>query len=499
MSRLSGFFGLQQAGDEAIRLVRLMLVFMPAMAAAFMLSTTFWMIYIAESLGGGDYMAGLRMVGVLVVIQLLVQTVLDYPSGVMGDYIGQRYVIATALICYGLAFWTASTVSESSPFVYFVIIYVLMGIGQSQESGAWLSWFDNNYRVAMPHDRDRKMYGMMTGRMGMVFQVISTLVLLPGAWLAVMFSRVAVFRLQAVLSLVLAVAVLRLIKDLPEAEVLRRQQRAAAGGYRKTFSDGLSFLVSNRFVLFVFTGEMLLAATGLVWWQIVLFPFYFVYLLTDVAVSGFRTLVFIPNAISQERSGIWSRRFDAVKWVPRFRLLQFGGFVFYALLAMTTYLLVPPGIGSAQLVAVFIPLTNIPLFEVPVQSVPALILIFIIFTIGDFMGGFAEVLSQRIMIDVIPNRLRNSMYSLRPTLSIICAIFLIPLFSWLLPTHGLSWTFSVMAVVALLGTLLVRHGYSYPISPQRDIMAQESQSIQSASADEPLDTDSSSEERVSMD
>ena len=201
-STFARVFGLEEPTANAIRLVKILVVMLPSFAMSFQISTTFWMIHIAESLGDGDYIAGLTMVGVLVVIQLLIQTLLDYPTGAIGDWIGQRYVIASALICYAIAFYITSLVDENSPFFMFVIIYILMGLGASQESGAFNAWFDNNYRVAMPHDKDRKMYGVFWGRMGMVWQVASTAVLLPGSWLALIYRRQGVFLLQAIFSII---------------------------------------------------------------------------------------------------------------------------------------------------------------------------------------------------------------------------------------------------------------------------------------------------------
>jgi MFS family permease len=393
-------------------------------------------------------------------IQLVIRTILDYPSGALGDFIGQRFVIATALTCYAIGFWLTSIVDVGTPYPYFVAIYVVMGIGQSQESGAWGAWFDNNYRVAMPHDKDRKMYGVMQGRSGMLFQIVATLVLLPGAWLAVFYTERWVFRFQAIMSVFLALVVLKVIKDFPEAEALRKKQNAAPGGYSRVLKDGLKFVGSSRFVSFVILGETILFATGVVWWEIILFPLYFVYLLSYVGISGFRTLVFIPNVAAAERSGIWSRRFDPVKWIPRFRLLQFCGFVFYLLLSMTTFIFMPPALEEAHMITIFIPLTSIALFEVPAESVIPLTLIFIIFIIGDFLGAFADVLTQRVLIDVIPNRIRNSLYSLRPALTILCAIPLIWFFSQFLPLYGFGPSFALISIVALAGAALIRVGFS---------------------------------------
>ena len=469
MSIIARFFGLQQPTDKALWLVRTMVLLMPTMAATFMISTTFWMIFIATSLGGGDLMAGLPLIGVLVIIQLVIRTVLDYPSGALGDYIGQRYVIATALTCYAIGFWLTSTVDTGTPYIVFVAIYVVLGVGQSQESGAWAAWFDNNYRVAMPHDKDRKMYGVMQGRSGMIFQIVSTLVLLPGAWLAVAYTERWVFRFQGILCLFLALIVLRVIRDFPEAQALRKKQNASSGGYSRVLVDGLKFVGSSRFVFFIFMGETVLFATGILWWEIILFPFYFTYLLSYIGISGFRTLVFIPNVASQERSGIWSRRFDPVKWIPRLRLLQFCGFVFYVLLSATTFIFKPPAPEEAHMIMVFIPLTSIALFEVPAESVIPLTLIFMIFLLGDFLGAFADVLTQRVLIDVIPNRIRNSLYSLRPALAILCAVPLIWFFSVFLPAYGFGLTFALVAIVALVGSALIKVGFSYPIPKAKDI------------------------------
>ena len=58
----------------------------------------------------------------------------------------------------------------------------------------------------MPHDKDRKQYGVFWGKVGMVWQLVSTLVLIPGSWLALIYGATWVFQLQSILSFVLAIA-----------------------------------------------------------------------------------------------------------------------------------------------------------------------------------------------------------------------------------------------------------------------------------------------------
>ncbi|TXT57017.1 MAG: conserved membrane protein of unknown function [Candidatus Thorarchaeota archaeon] len=461
MTLIERLFGLKDATPEGIRLARIMAIMLPAFAASFQISTTFWMIQIAESLGDGDYNKGLTMVGFLVILQLAIQTVLDYPTGALGDHIGQRFVIASALLCYAVAFWLTSLVTVDTPFFVFALIYGLMGFGASQESGAFNAWFDNNYRVAMPEDTDRKQYGVFMGKVGMIFQAMSTLVLLPGSWLALLYNREFVFRIQAVLCVILALVVLRIIRDLPGVRDSDEDEKSISE-YIGLMKEGVGFLRADQFVMLTILGEVLIWATGTVWWTLLLFPLYFSYLLSDVAVSAFRTLVFIPEAGVQERSGIWSKRFDPVKWIPRFRFLQFCGFIFYIILSITTFLF-PPVPTDTVLVGINIPFTTIPLIEMPASSIIPVGILFVVFVVTDMFGGFAQILTQRVMIDVIPSRIRNSMYSLKPTLAIILAIPLLGLFGFIQPLFGFGVTFGLISIVSLIGAILIRQGFKHPI------------------------------------
>jgi MFS family permease len=361
-------------------------------------------------------------------------------------------VIASALFCYSIAFWITSHVTPTTPFPVFMTIYFLMGFGSAQESGAFRAWFDNNYKIAMPHDEDRKQYGVFWGRVGMVWQVSSTLVLIPGSWLALVYSRQWVFQFQAIFAMILALATLKLVRDLPGVRD-ESEKKPTLREYGGILKEGVRFLGSSRFVTFIILGEVIMWSTGPVWWNLLLFPFYFTYLLSDVAVSSFRTLVFLPQAVAQERSGVWSRGFEPKKWIPRFRLLQFGGFAFYVLLMIITFIYQAPSPASPV----------IPGLDFPVESLVPTTLIFIVFVFTSAIGGFAQILTQRVMIDVIPSRIRNSMYSLQPTLIMLASIPLIALVGWLVPIYGFPLTFSICSLVTLVGALLVRKAFSYPI------------------------------------
>ncbi|MHA2142814.1 MAG: MFS transporter [Candidatus Thorarchaeota archaeon] len=467
MTSIARVFGLVQPTDKATRIVRILALIIPAYTLAFNISLSFWMIYIAESLGGGDFIAGLTLVGVLVVIQLLIQTLLDYPTGALGDHIGQRWVIASAMICFAFTFWLTSIATPDSPFIIFVAIYVLFGIANSQESGSWFSWFDNNYRVAMPHDEDRKQYGVLRGRMWMLMEIVSTLIVIPGAWLALIFARTWVFQIQAIIFVVFAILILRFVRDFPEVEEARKEHKSRAG-YRTILIESFQFLVSDRFVLLSTLGAAIFSASGVLYFQLLAFPLYYTYLVTEVAVASFITIWFLTSIVAQERSGVWSRRFDPVKWIPRFRLLNFFGFVEFIFLAAFFHFF-PSPINPSNTVQLLIPFTDLIIIEMPAESIIPIVLLLVLFAFTNFTTYFANILTQRLMIDVIPNKIRNSLYSLQPTLVMIIAIPLVLAFGWILPAFGFSVTFMLLSLIGLLGYLILKRGFSYPIQKAADL------------------------------
>ncbi len=456
MSRTSSFMGFTEDDQKALHLGRILMILLPTANIIFTLSTTFYTIFIAEALGGpGGYIEGLGLLGVLVAIEMVTQTLLDYPSGALGDAIGQRWVIAIGNLLYGVVFFMVSFVTPSTPFLYLVLIFALQGVAQSQISGAWSAWFDNNYKVAMPTDKDRKIYGKFWGRMGMISQIASTLALIPGSILAVIFQRPFVFQLQAIGAVFFALLVLRYIRDFPEVEALR-EERPSMGEYTSLLKEGVSYLWKTPFVKYLVLGSMLAASAISVWGQLILFPLYYSYLITDVAVATYRTIAFIPGVAANERSGIWSQRFEPKKWIPRFRLLQACGFVFFVILAFVMFIFPPVG-EAAQMIQVLWPFTSLVLIELPVQHIIPIIVLFSLFTVSMFFGGFAEILTQRVLLDAIPSRNRNSLYSLQPTILLIMATPQIAIIGWLIPAIGFPATLLICGTVSLSGVLIIRY------------------------------------------
>jgi hypothetical protein len=218
-------------------------------------------------------------------------------------------------------------------------------------------------------------------------------------------------------------------------------------------------------------GEVVMFSIGPVWWNLMLFPLYFSLLVTQVAVSAFRTIVFIPQAVANERSGVLAKRFEPTKWIPRFRVLQFMGVVFYLALAAIVHFFptIPAGTDPATVdfLTIFIPFTNLPLIEIPVQTVLPVLLLFLVFVALNMFGSLAGILTQRVMLDVIPNRIRNSMYSLQPTLVMLLSMPLIAFYGWLIPLSGFTLPFLISAGISLISVIMIWMAFKHPI-PKAD-------------------------------
>ncbi|MFX1605498.1 MAG: MFS transporter [Promethearchaeota archaeon] len=462
MGRIASFYGFSEDNERILRIAKMIIGFVPILVAFTAMSSTFYMIFVADTLGGGAgmFMEGLGLIGVLVILQLGAQTLLDYPTGAIGDWIGQRWIISSAFFCYGLTFYLTSILTPTTPFVVFVILYVIWGIAASQESGAWMAWFDNNYRVAMPADEDRKEYGVFLGRSGMIIQIAATASLIPGSLLAVVFSRQWVFQLEAVACVIFAVLIVRFVQDFPEVREARK--RPTMSEYTNLLKSGVSFLITDPFVKWFIIGGTLVTSVIIVWGNLILFPFYFLYLITDVGVASFRTILFIPGVFTEERSGVWSRRFDPQKWIPRFRLLQTCGFLFFLLLAIVMIVL-PPITEGAIIVEILLPFTDIVIMEIPQKFIIPIVLLLCTFIFTGLFGGFSNILTQRVLLDVIPNRIRNSVYSLMPTVSMILALPQIVIIGFTIQNLGFPISLIICAIVSLVGVLMIHRGLSYPI------------------------------------
>jgi hypothetical protein len=117
----------------------------------------------------------------------------------------------------------------------------------------------------------------------------------------------------------------------------------------------------------------------------------------------------------------------------------------------------PPVVSAVDFVTVLLPFTSIVLIEVPIQHIIPIIILFSLFTVTMFFGGFAEILTQRELLDAIPNRNRNSLYSLQPTILLLLATPQIAILGWIIPVIGFPAVLLICAGISLVGVMIIRY------------------------------------------
>ncbi len=143
--------------------------------------------------------------------------------------------------------------------------------------------------------------------------------------------------------------------------------------------------------------------------------------------------------------------------------------LFALMSAVLSLMLFSWGQDTTELLMLPVPYTQIVIMQLPTSTVLPLLLITITFTLAGFCGGFAESLSQCALLDAIPNRIRNSMYSLSPTIAILLAMPQIAFFGWLIPNAGVSLTMTLYASVSLIDALMIAKGLSHPKPLANDV------------------------------
>ncbi len=443
MGLIARFFGLEEESKRVQYLAKVSAAFMPIAALAFMMSSTFYSVFVAETLFPPpiNLSVGMAFVGILAAISMATQLVLDYPTGGVGDWIGQRWILSASLICFAIAFFLTSIAHLIPYFWFFVIIYIITAIGSALNSGAIAAWFDNNYRAAAK-DPERRAYSVAQGRMGMFFQISATAVLIPGAIMAVVMGRQSVFLFQAALCIILGFSALFIFRDFPE--VTENRPHRSLRNYYHLLKEGLKFSFSTRMVMFYLIGTVIIASTIIVWGNMLLFLIYYTYLAySDIAVAMFRTVLFAFGVLWIERAGIWTRSLSPPKWIPRSRVLQTCGPLFY--FAFATILFYMP------------PLTIILPFPLMYLQIPT-ILISAGFILTGIFSAFSNLLNQRLLLDLIPDKIRNGIYSLIPTLTLIFAVPQTLFFAPILILYNTATVLFGLGIISSLGVIILWMG-----------------------------------------
>ncbi|MHA2273998.1 MAG: MFS transporter [Candidatus Hodarchaeales archaeon] len=410
------FLRTQDLPDRAQTLVQKIVIAVVFMQFVWSVSDTFYVLFVIDSVGYAQ-------LGILIAISFLLQSVLDYPSGALGDWIGQKWVLFTAFITFGLSF---AILAVAQSFEMLLVVYCLQAIAASQQSGALITWFDNNYKIAADEaDPDRKTYTFFFGRWGLIGNVTGAVSFVIGGFLATVYFRQAVFAFQAVALFVIGVSFLFFVKDFPEVERPKKSVR----NYVRLLGQGVQVVTKSKGLLLYMLSICCFGIVWTVWGNMILYPLYFGYTGSDSGASLFRFTVWMVGLPGAFWASNLAARLD-IKWIPR---LQF----------LFTILFFP----------LFIMLTLLFPIEKNIFNIFAIVGTIFCFQTTIFMLNTSGLLQQRLFLDAIPDENRNSFYSLIPTLILLSGAPAVIIGGFLIIQAGISFTIFCLGLAALVGSI----------------------------------------------
>jgi MFS family permease len=351
-----------------------------------MFTDTFFILYALQ------YVT-LAELGYLTAIRFFVQAITDYPTGAVGDWIGQKWGLATASFFFALGYLA---LSQATSFNTLLIAFILLALASGQQSGAFISWFDNNYKhYSMDEDADRRIYSQLFGKFMMIFQITSAVAFIFGGIVVNFFGRAEVFLFQGVFFIFLIIILFIFIVDHPN--LIRSKPEFKA--YFNLLGEGLTSTWNNRTLRLLVFGIVISGSVMTIWGTFILFPMYEWYSKTDDLTAILRSTIFIIGAIITGFMGVLSKKiYNTQKWLALTILIS-DIFFFWGMFFM--FNVNPAPNEFSMLPFVFV------IFTFTVLTIPMTI---------------QGILAQRFMLDIIPDKNRNSVYSLIPTLVVFASI-----------------------------------------------------------------------------
>ncbi|UCG00781.1 MAG: MFS transporter [Candidatus Heimdallarchaeota archaeon] len=434
---ISNYLGIKQLPTRAQYYIRSFLLFQSFSSFLLLLSNTFFVLYSLDRIG-------FALTSVTLSFSFFVQLIFDYPSGSLGDWIGQRWVLIIAYVSYGTAFFLTTS---AETFSAFMIIAFFNGFGNAQNSGAIATWLDNNYqKVVGDSDPERKIYGFSRARVITTTRVASAFSFMVGGILATLMSRQFVFGLQAVSLIIIIILVYIVVTDekVDESSENKINMDHSSNNYFKHLAGGVKFLLSSKAAFFFILGSALLFASFAIWGNLILFPIYFGYSGSDGLASTLRTIVFFVGVPISLYTAKLSQRFTTDK-VPHVTFLFV--LLFYPLFIILTSIM---------------PITN------ELNLIGCVISLIILNATIPTLFDLGATLRQRVMVDLVPSEHRNAVYSLIPTIISILGIFLLPIAGVLIESYGLPAGITAAFIVGVTSAIMITIGMFFYMNAAKE-------------------------------
>ncbi|MFW9905610.1 MAG: hypothetical protein ACFFFH_14855 [Candidatus Thorarchaeota archaeon] len=415
VSPLKEFLGTNRLSPRAQGLVHRFILLASLQTSLYLISSTFYVLYVLEYVG-------FLTLGALLAVSVVLQAILDYPSGVMGDWIGQRWILTISFIGYGLSY---GLLIQANSFMDLLLVYVLVAFANSQESGALQSWFDNNFKVVSNEiDSDQNFYQEFLGKYQSIVGFLGANVIIFGGFIATLLFREIVFLIQSVGMFIIAGLCFILVDNFSEVPRVERSYR----NYINLAQEGIKFAFLTKHMAFLVISICLWNMIWQIWVKMILFPIYFGYTGSDAGAGILRFIGWISNSILAAKAGMWSIKLNFRRWVPRLNLIIIISFF-----------------GFFTLLVTFYPVENS-------FNVLPIILLFCYIFIFLSLNNLFLILRQRLVFDLVPNSIRTSVYSLFPTLTLLIEAPFLVISGSIIEWYGIPVVLLLLMIIGVISS-----------------------------------------------
>ena len=320
----------------------------------------------------------------------------------------------------------------------FIVAFLLFGFAQSQLSGALDSWFDNNYKVQIGDlDEDRSMYGFTSARIFSINQFTMFFAIILGGSLSLIYGRQFVISISGVLCFFMPFLLISLMSNPKNGENIPNITKNSS--YFSIIKKGIVYSAKDKRLRYFILGSVCLYIAFSIWSLLYLFLVYFGYTGSDFGAGIVRSSTFITGGILAYIVAGFSKKLS-MKKLPLvdiiFAILFFGGF---------------------SLLFYFNPWQN----KLDWTGIAFMLLFFLI---GDFLMPLAQILMKRTTIDLIPLDIRNSVYSLIPSITTILVAIILPITTFIIQKSN----FAIGLLVSVFFTLLSSPFFWYSLKLENE-------------------------------
>ncbi|OLS28296.1 MAG: hypothetical protein HeimC2_07880 [Candidatus Heimdallarchaeota archaeon LC_2] len=427
------FFDILTLNQDAKKFVTRSFLIILIYTFVVMLTNTFLILHALDTLS-------IQQLGLILGVKFAIQALTDYPTGALGDWIGQRWVLFIASISYALGMIMLSYATE---FHFMLIAFSIIGFAQGQESGTFNSWFDNNYILYVYEDQDRLIYGQLLGKFTMMKELITAIAFIVGGFLIYFSSRQDLFYYQGIILLLFSFTFVLSMRDHP----LTPQHELHLKNYFNFLNQGILTVIKDRSLFILILGLVITGSGMMLWGGLILLPLYESYAKTDIVTSVLRSTIWVFGAIGTGIASILSKRIKNLKKALSISFLILDILFFSIMLIMVSF------------------------YEASKDfELLLFILLIIAFTIGFTGRYFVDVLLPRYFLDKIPNTNRNAIYSLIPSLIMIVSVPYLIIGGFLLKTYSTQMLILLLIINGIIGALLCAYGIVKPDTNKVEII-----------------------------